>query len=261
MAVSPAVRKRVEQEAAEHAAQCRRELGLGIEPVADIFDLLERQGLIVIRYPVEAKGLSAFIARDEDDYVVFINTKMTLGRQIFSAAHELGHYRMHRASLKLNICTPGAFSDSDPAELAADCFAGAFLMPPEGLRKVFRERFGDGATVTPREVIILQHTFRVSYAAMTVALRNAGLITQPQYKKLREYGSQENAALLKSLVYRYGYTDELISPTEAQIPRVFLQALNANYEDGKLSYKKLKELLAMWQKTPEEMGFRFAADY
>ncbi|MFZ5901736.1 ImmA/IrrE family metallo-endopeptidase [Desulforudis sp. DRI-14] len=261
MAVSPTLRKRIERKASEQAAQYRRELGLGIEPVADIFDLLERQGLIVLRYPVTAKGLSAFIARDEDDYVVFINTEMTLGRQIFSAAHELGHYRMDRASLTLNICTPGDFPDSDPVELAADCFAGAFLMPPEGIRKVFRERFGDNAVVTPREVIVLQHTFRVSYAAMTVALRTAGLITHPQYKRLREYGSPENAALLKSLVYRYGYTDELISPTGAQIPRVFLQALNANYEDGRLSYKKLKELLGMWQKTPEEMGFQFAADY
>lgn len=52
-----------------------------------------------------------------------------------------------------------------------------------------------------------------------------------------------------------------ISPTGAQIPRVFLQALNANYEDGRVSYKKLQELLGMWQKTPEEMGFQFAADY
>ncbi|MFZ5899571.1 MAG: ImmA/IrrE family metallo-endopeptidase [Bacillota bacterium] len=115
-ATTPRLRDRAgaKQEAAEHAAQCRRELGLGIEPVANIFDILERQGLIVIRYPVEAKGLSAFIARDGDDYVVFINTKMTLGRQIFSAVHELGRLLLRSA------CEGGTRSDAtNPGVLPA----------------------------------------------------------------------------------------------------------------------------------------------
>lgn len=261
MGISSARKKQIERKSREDAAQSRREMGLGIEPVADVFDLLERRGLIVLRYPLPCEGVSAFITKYREQYIVFINSNMTLGRQIFSAAHEYAHYLTPRDNMTLTICNPGFFQDDDPDEYYADCFAASFLMPLDGIRKVFRERFGERASVGVDEIIIMQHTFRVSYAAMARAFFEAGLITYSRCKKLREYGTKENEALLKSLVLRNGYDDALISPTGAHMPKLLVQALNANYEEGRLSYKKLSSLLARWGKKPEEMGFRFEQDF
>lgn len=251
---SKAEKEKFRQEAKLHAHQFRRELGLGDEPIADIFDLIERQGIILVRYPSPSEKLSAMIAKEANDYLVYINSNMSLGHQIFSAAHELHHYRYDKDNLQVITCNPMSEPD-DPAELMADFFAGELLMPEETVRATWK-RFGKIVRIMPIHVITMTCTFRVSYSAMLYTLLRLKLITGPVYGKLKKLSYPENKDLLTKYFSHIG-CDELIKPTRKELPKIFIEAANSNYINGLVSYKKIQSLLSSWDKTPEEIGIEY----
>jgi Zn-dependent peptidase ImmA (M78 family) len=249
-------RKELELVAQERASELRRQWGLGIEPVADIFDLIERRfNIIVLRYPTPGNELSAFLTVSGENFLMYINTDLSLGHQIFSAAHELSHLLYDTEDLKLLICRPGEESE-DEKEVLADLFAGALLLPGEGVRHSYLSMFGPGHRVGYGTVLALQGTFRVSYGAMLYALLKNNIITPKTYGYLKKLGAKENAPQLQQRARMYGVLD-LVMPSQNRkiIPKKLMLALNANYQEGRISYKKLGQVLALWDKKPEEMGF------
>src|SRR5262249_52145042 len=64
---------------------------------------------------------------------------------LFTAAHELGHFVLHKDQVIFHRDMPIGGLDQvpmDPIEREANYFAGVFLMPTEFLTKVFKARFG-----------------------------------------------------------------------------------------------------------------------
>jgi len=64
---------------------------------------------------------------------------------LFTAAHELGHFLLHKDKIVLHRDMPISGLEQvppDPVEREASYFAGTFLMPTEFLMKVFKARFG-----------------------------------------------------------------------------------------------------------------------
>lgn len=246
------------------AEELRREWGLGIAPIADIFELIERKekNVTILRYPNQCEDLSAFITVSGQNYLIFINTKLTYGHQVFSAAHELSHLLYDKDNLNLLVCRPGEMSE-DEKETLADLFAGALLLPGEGVRSVYYSLFNSRHRVTPGTVLALQSTFKVSYAAMLYALLKNNIITHQTYGGLKKFGKKENKMQMLRAAKMYGVED-LVTPTpdeKLMPPKNLLLALNANYKEGRVSFKKLSSLLALWNKTPEEMGFAYEDYY
>ena len=113
--------------------------------------------------------ISGVLAKeDEESFHIVVNANEPEERQRFTAAHELGHYFMHRNVLHIG----GEIKDryilkaegmSDEKEVEANEFAGAFLMP---LDKVF-EAMKLGKT----SVESLASHFRVSVIAMANRLK------------------------------------------------------------------------------------------
>ncbi|MHB1043662.1 MAG: ImmA/IrrE family metallo-endopeptidase [Eubacteriales bacterium] len=251
-------RKELELIAQERAGELRRAWGLGIEPVSDIFELIERRvkNVTVLRYPALSPDLSAFVTVSGDDCLVYINTNMPYGHQVFSATHELSHLLYDKEHLKLLVCRPGEDSE-DEREVLADLFAGTFLLPAEGVRHVYYSLFGPRHRVTHGTVMALQGTFKVSYAAMLYALLKNGIITPPVYGHLKKIGAKENVSQMQQVARMYG-VEELVTPLgEKIIPKSLLLALNSNYKEGRISFNKLGSVLALWEKKPEEMGFAY----
>ncbi|MEW6574636.1 MAG: ImmA/IrrE family metallo-endopeptidase [Bacillota bacterium] len=253
--ISSQRRKELELIARDRASEVRRSWGLGIEPIADIFDLIERRtkNVIVLRFPSDSPKLSAFIAKANKDYLIYINSNTILGHQIFSAAHEMSHYLYDCNDLKLLVCNPGEETE-DEVEVLANAFARYFLLPEEGVRHAFLSRFGVQRKVSYGHVMALQETFRVSYGAMLYALMKYGIINSRAYGNLKKLSLPENASLLQRYAKMFGVTD-LENPTEGQIPKKLVLALTANYSEGRISYGKLKSILGLWGVKPEEMGF------
>lgn len=255
--ISKQRRKELDSLARYRAEELRRSWGLGIEPIGDIFDLIERRlHAIILRYPVSNSVLSAFIAKKGEDYLIYINTNMTLGHQIFSAAHEISHFLYDADGLELLICRPGGNSE-DEKEILADCFAGYFLLPEEGVRNAFFDRFGSRHQVDYGTVMTLQGTFKVSYTALLYALLKYHLINGAKYGTLKKLGTVENVATLQRMAKNYDI-EPLIIPTAHEIPKSLIIALNKNYKEERISYKKLAQVLSLWDKQPEEMGFSYA---
>jgi Zn-dependent peptidase ImmA (M78 family)/DNA-binding XRE family transcriptional regulator len=149
------------------AAQlCRKKLGLkATEPIYDICGLLEDAGIKVLPFPMASDSFFGLcVAQDDGGPAVIVNTwdRISVERQIFSAAHELAHLMLHREAFDVN-----RVEENEKEEKEANRFAGYFLMPDKGFRKEWNE--AAGLHLVDR-VFKVKRIFRVSYKAVLMRL-------------------------------------------------------------------------------------------
>lgn len=210
-------------------------LGLGSEPIADIFGLMESQGVRVIRQQMgDIKFDGVFLFSQESGAFVIINASHNMGRQVFTAAHEYCHCLKDRdlgVQVDMDIFEAygaGAVSNLDRF---ANMFAAAFLMPRSAIDKVLR----GVPYIGPEEVIHLKRYFKVSYQAMVWRLFNLKRISKDRKE---EFMGMKPSALEKAI---FGDTGEKLEPP--RVPdRYFRLALEAYFKD-KVTTSKLAELL------------------
>jgi Zn-dependent peptidase ImmA (M78 family) len=120
-----------------------------------------------------ADNMAGMIERNADEtYTITVNKKDASPRKRFTAAHELGHYVLHRPFFdKLDdnraFRKSGGYENSKIRplhEAQANKFAATLLMPEEEIRRFFAK----GMT-TPEQ---LAPHFDVSIHAMTIRLEN-----------------------------------------------------------------------------------------
>ncbi len=155
------------------AAQlCRRALNLDQhEPIYDIIGLLVKAGVRVWTVQVSEDGFFGLAVGLEDGgpaIVVNCSEKITVERQIFSAAHELGHIMLH----------PDAFDSSSEEERSgeedeANQFASHFLMPAEGFERKWKESRG---LHWLDQILEVKTHFRVSYKTVLMRLIELDLV-------------------------------------------------------------------------------------
>ncbi len=185
------------------AEDLRAEWGLGEDPIANLAEVLEDQGVKVVLLPEAHAKVSGFSCWANETIPV-VASRMTDDlpgdRQRFNLAHELGH-------LLLTV-------DEDvDDEAAAHRFAGAFLVPrPAVLREIGSRR----TTITFDELHSLKHKWGLSIQAWMHRLSELGIVTVQQHCsvqklfkdkgwKLREPGEQvpcEHTGRLERLVHR-----------------------------------------------------------
>ena len=169
------------EDARRKAEEVRSSLRLGLGPVGDIDNVCDMLGVTVYRAALGddlSKTVSgAFLSHAELGLSILVNLAMTPGRRRFTVAHELAHALFHSNERRYVVSTAA----KDPRERFADTFAGEFLMPAEGVRRMMEEHgFGpriDDAT----EVIHLQRFFGVSFITALVRLRQARVLTQARF--------------------------------------------------------------------------------
>jgi Zn-dependent peptidase ImmA (M78 family)/DNA-binding XRE family transcriptional regulator len=173
-------------DARRKAEEVRAYLRVGLGPIGDIDALCELLGVTVYRAPLGldlARTVSgAFYNHPAVGFSILVNLDMTPGRRRFTIAHELAHALFHSESERYIVSTSG----KPPRERFADAFAGEFLMPTEGVRRVMEEH-GFGPRIDdPAEVIHLQRFFDVSYITALVRLRQAKSITQARFDEFKD---------------------------------------------------------------------------
>lgn len=249
--VNKATRDEWREEGRIRAHETRDSLGLGTDPIPDIFSLIEKQGVFLIRYPVENPDLHAFYGLLGDDPIVYINAAEPLGRQVFSAAHELCHLIYDNKALQGSRCNPGQEQD-DKAEVVADAFAGEFLIPRDRVVMEYLRRFG-WRKPAEREVIVLMQEFRVSYSAMVYAMFQAGIVRSgAQLHALMQLGSVAGRDDLRTAILRQGYVATLIEPTQATCSPGQIEDVILNFQEERITWSKIESLLGPWGKQPED---------
>jgi len=173
------------EDARRKAEEVRAHLRIGLGPIGDLDALCALLGVTVYQAPLgpdlSSTVSGAFYSHPVVGFSILVNLDMTPGRRRFTIAHELAHALFDSASERYTVST----SAKTPRERFADRFAGEFLMPTEGVRRVMEEHGFGPSIEDPAEVIHLQRFFGVSYITALVRLRQSAFLTRERFERFK----------------------------------------------------------------------------
>lgn len=150
------------------ATEVRRRWGLGLGPIGNMVNLLERHGIVVIPIDESCREVDAFSLWNAKRPTIFlVMEKGSTSRTRMDASHELGHLLMH----------VDVQAGSPELERQANQFGSAFLLPRDSF---FHE--------APRRlswdhVWELKRRWKVSGAAIIRRCYDLGTISEPAYRR------------------------------------------------------------------------------
>jgi transcriptional regulator with XRE-family HTH domain len=184
------------------AREERNRLGLGDEPIRDLFALLEISGLKLLRLAIPEKAkLSGLFVHFEAEQAGFalIDASQPFGDQLIIAAHEYAHYLRDRNAGPI-LDNPDIFIEEylplyHPREKYAQTFALQFLVPPEKLNHMIQKEI-HSRTLHFEDVIFLKRYFGIKISTMLLILHRRELIPPHRY---HEYTSIDSTSFERSL--------------------------------------------------------------
>ncbi len=221
------------------AIELRRRFGEDAGSPVDIFALLGAiKDLTVVFCPM-SDNISGMTVKDEGIRLIAINSRLSKGRQRFTAAHELCHLYFH-TEFRTIVCAKDIAGTRTDLEKEADLFASFFLAPYESLHHFIQVDM-DRATskLTMDDVIRIEQYFGMSHQATLVRLQADKFIT-----------ASESQALEKNVIStarRLGYTTDLYLPTpegsQYMTTGSYLRLADELYTKGAVSSGKYEEWL------------------
>ncbi len=210
----PAVAGASARGAADAARQLRRQLNLAGGPMGDPFRVADDH-VLIWRLPLgedlDHAPSGLFYNHPEVGFSIVVNSTMTLGRQVFTVAHELAHAFFHSRGSDVILSMPGA---GIARERFADAFAGELLVPGDELRRLAIEHAAWNDLANPTSVVHLQRHFGVSYATMRVRLFQERLIDRARFEELARVSPSGLARALGYPVHRADLGDYDMHPLE-----------------------------------------------
>lgn len=157
------------------AQQVRKQWQLGIDPIANVQDILEANGIKVI--PISGlegfDGLSGMVNGMRMPIVV-LNKDMKMAERLrFTALHEVGH-------LLFNQSISASLSEHDKEKMC-HAFASEMLLPS----KVINNTLAGKAKLSLNELIFLQEMYGISIDAIMYKLFQMGIVTEKRYKNFQ----------------------------------------------------------------------------
>lgn len=165
----------------------------------DVFYLLDHH-CIIIYYPFPKEDINGYhisrhITGEKEDFV-FINTANTTEKQIFAAAHELGHI------LKVDEIIYNCFDigvDVETSEAIVNRFAAELLMPKEIFTekiKGFLNKYNNGSdNLLPTKmlelIVYLMNEFLVEYEAIIKRFLEVNELSEEDANLLRRLTDSE----------------------------------------------------------------------
>jgi Zn-dependent peptidase ImmA (M78 family)/transcriptional regulator with XRE-family HTH domain len=150
----------------EAAGQVRLAFGMPSGPVPNVAEVLEKNGILLIRLPLDTADVDAFSLPFHDRPVVVLGTdKNDRARSRFDGAHELAHLVVHGDQIW----------GVKEVERQAHAFAAAFLMPADDIRDELPDR-ADWPILFQ-----LKQRWQVSLAALLMRARTLGCMNESNY--------------------------------------------------------------------------------
>jgi Zn-dependent peptidase ImmA (M78 family)/transcriptional regulator with XRE-family HTH domain len=199
------------EEAAEDIASAERNrLGLGEGPILRLRETLENDVGLRIFYPKLPSHIAGMFGyTDKLGGCIAINAVHPEERQRWSLGHEYSHFLTNRFRPEVSVMF--VYERVPAAERFADAFAGAFLMPSDGLKRRFHElaRLRKGK-ITPAELCQLAHYYVVSVEALTHRLETLHLLPNGTWDRLRDSGFKVREAQTILGLEPHPRTDQLL---------------------------------------------------
>ena len=211
------------------AMKLREYWNLGLEPIKNLINLLEKEGIIITSFNTNASDIDAFSKKfkiDNEEYYCMVlgNDKKSAVRRQFCAAHELGHIIMHDWNEDLEEISNEEFRRR---EKEANYFAAAFLMPKETfLKDLIYEKKLD-------YYIELKKRWRVSISAMIMRAYNLKVLNENQYQYL-----------IKKITYNGWRNEEPLDDIiQKEEPKLFKKSIDILVENSILSKSEILHAL------------------
>lgn len=222
-----------EKRIAEIANQFRQRLGLGNAPIPNLFEAVAKIGLKVLRQDIQIPdffGLSACSA-DRGAFVLVNSYNISIERQLFTTASEIGHLIFHRSEYQDTLMEEGTKEEEKVRVAVANHFASHLLVSQEALERALNV-FSD--------LTQLKAHFRVSYTMMIERLEQMGKLKYDDtIQKIRgEYKRRTGQSLTKEIELEPILPAEDF-PMNQRFTKLVWQALKL----GEVSELKAAELL------------------
>jgi len=209
--------------------------GLNNDPIVNIIDLLEKNGIIVSSLTTDSTKIDAFtqihkINGHHQCCVVLGKDKQSMVRRNFDAAHELGHIILHSKLSNIKELSNEEFKE---LEVEANNFAASFLLPKNDF-------FADLVNPTNIETYLqLKKKWKVSVSAMVMRAKQLGRVSSLQYKNL-----------MKLISYKkWGKVEPYDDIWKIQRPQLFRKAIKMLKENNVLTGQQLMIELSKYKFT------------
>ena len=215
------------------AERVRKLWALGDDPLPpNLFSLIEDwSGLGIALEPLQER-IAGLCARVDDLAIALVDSSATVGRQRFTAAHELCHLLLGDGE---QVLVDERLTGRSLVEMRANAFAAYLLMPAKAVRRYVR-----GRDVDEDVAVELQYTFGVSLEALLWQLVNLDYLSDYRRRQIYAVGA-------KALAFRYGYGGEWSRlEHERNIrrpPRPVHQRALAAYTKGLIGIEPLADLV------------------
>lgn len=164
--------------ALQAAAELLDELDIDKEQPIDVFDAIERLGLWLVFQPIDT-FLGAVIPQGSGGIMITTQRRLTIQR--YTAAHEIGHWRLEHDPLAIDTAREIFETTADEKERVAQLFASYFLMPPELVYAAASQNgVTAGAGMSPVQAYLIARDMRVSYEAALRQMGNLGIVSDAE---------------------------------------------------------------------------------
>ena len=230
----PSMKAQFDKAIVEVVDECKKENGIiNIVIRDDVFKILESH-CSVVYYPLEEENINGFhVTRTvlgESRHFVFINTWNTMERQVFTAAHELGHIWDAYSKIKLKFPSIDEYvskvvddiSQEPPEEFVSNKFAAQLLLPKDrftiAVNEALKELDYNGKTISKvnmlRLIASLMDTFLVDYKAVTKRLLEIERLKPEIYTIIKNYESESDFKGIFDSILKEGGHKRLNQRTE-----------------------------------------------
>jgi Zn-dependent peptidase ImmA (M78 family)/transcriptional regulator with XRE-family HTH domain len=202
------------------AIAVRGHWNLGLNPIADLIDVLETHGIKVFTTRFDDPRFEGMCARAGEHHVVVVGRQWPGDRQRFTLAHELGH-----------LVLDERLSDNVDKEKAADRFAGSFLVPKP---KVIAALGARRRSLEVYELYLLKQEFGLSIGGWSYRALNVNVFSKAAH-----------AEFWRQLVRKGWNKTEPGEPCPPEKPRLFEQTVYRTLSEDLIGESKAAELLSM----------------
>lgn len=137
--------------------------------------------------------------------IIYSNSHVFTQRNVFTVAHEIGHYLFAHDYLNVDCDT----EEHTVIEKIANTFAQELLVPSDVLRQVYDELgFSSLSQIKPHHVVTLCDHFKVSFFMMIVCLSQTKKITATNSDELKDFCVNQLRSASEDLGY---YPDKYFS--------------------------------------------------
>lgn len=225
------------------ANEFRKKLGIDSIGISNIFDVCSKE-FYLIRYPIGEDSIMGAAIIKNNDKIIFSNSSYVLSREIFTVAHEIGHFALNHVNNNIKTHHDATVNNSFSEEKEANYFAVCLLMPKEKIEEFIKLRFDfhEHYNWSSLEIAAIMTVFRVSYEVAINRLNQLGFLSDEQHFDLQQKKSETKVSKMLRII---GSSPDLCFPQNTkQIPVDFLYWVKSNYQNGVISTEVMEKAVS-----------------